>query len=395
MCRTIIFYLIAVTVVCGCAGKSPVSPGSDLLVQASAANVPGSDGPYRLWGEWTWYINAAHDQIEVVPKREGRFHLNAMKFLESYCTDCLKILAIKNNGDGTVDISVEITHPFKGHPEYTGFDVKGILMFSGSYEYQSVFTELPPYPEPYRISWRLKGDPEVMNPDGWTMRWSPTWDSGSDMPIFNYWPGKFSVGTPTANLNGFKNFYTSEERHMFAVDSSVERTYTVWLPFGKPIVAGYAVEACWEPATKQPVTDPLNDFPYSANQPEPYLFNLIVNNGNPITDDSCCGKNPLDCSDIRFEYASWGGIPIGDPPDANTYICYIRPTGYGESAGVGPLLECSPEIPGSYWESGDGWGDYYENGDYRCVVYCFDSSSTPLTNKNGVPDIYDFTVAKE
>ena len=86
-----------------------------------------------------------------IPEREGRFHLNALKFLESYCTDCLKIMGIKNNGDGTIDLTVQITHPFKGHPEYTGLDVKGIIMFNGSHAldtsyYGSNFIDTPSQP---------------------------------------------------------------------------------------------------------------------------------------------------------------------------------------------------------------------------------------------------------
>jgi len=386
MARSIILIMVAALVVCGCADKSPVSPGTNILIQQSAGNEAGPDGPYRLWSEWTWYISAAHDGVEIVPKRASRFHLNALKFLESYCTDCLKILAIKDNGDGTVDIDVKITHPFNGHPEYTGFDVKGILMFSGSYEYPSHYEALPPYPDPFRISWRLKGDPELMNSDGWTMRWSPTWDSGSDLPIFNYLPGKFSTGTPTANLNGFKNFYTHEERHMFAVDSSVVRTYTVWLPAGQPIVAGYAVEACWEPPIKEPVTDPLNDFPYSANQPEPYLFNLVINNGNPITDDTCCGDPLYDCSDLRVECAAWYGFVFGW--DGNTYLTYLKPN--GDINAPGPLLFCDPELQDAYYTIGKDFSYGLENGVYREIVMFREM----WVLEKIVLDIYDFEIAK-
>ena len=130
--------------------------------------------------------------------REARFHLNALKFLESYCSDCLKITQIKNNGDGTIDLTVQITHPFKGFPQFTGFDVKGILMFDGSYQ---VYNDNPWHnmqlPEPfYLVSWRQMGDPEVLNADGYTPRWSPVWDQGSDQPMFNDWPGKYVSGLP-------------------------------------------------------------------------------------------------------------------------------------------------------------------------------------------------------
>ena len=83
--------------------------------------------------------------------------------------------------------------------------------------------------------------------------------------------------------------YSHEERHMFSVDSEVYRTYTIYMP-SDTIVAGYAVEACWEEPLVMPVTNPLDDFPVTANQTEAYYFKYFVNNGEVITDcDTCCG----------------------------------------------------------------------------------------------------------
>jgi hypothetical protein len=259
------------------------------------------------------YINETHEKIDVVPRRQGRFHLNALKFLESYCTNCLKITGLKNNGDGTVDLTVQLTHPFPGMAQYTGFDVKGIIMFNGSYlinigEYWPVYPWIPPV----RLSWKEAGDPEVLNADGYTPRWSPSFDSGSDLPIFNYWEGKYSTGVPNAHLNAYLDYYSLENRHVFLCNDHLSRTYRIWLPPGQPVVAGYAVEACWEPPTKMPVTDPVNDFPTSANQPEAYHFKYIVNNGEVITDpENCCGKN-FECSDLRIECKWWNPIPLCD-----------------------------------------------------------------------------------
>lgn len=130
--------------------------------------------------------------------------------------------------------------------------------------------------------------------------------SDSTRPIFNYWKGKYSYGTPTANLNAFLNFYTDKERHMFRVDGEVERTYKIYLPPGQ-LTAGYAVDACWDAPTKTPVTDPLNDFPISANQPEPYFYRYVVNNDKPIDFKPCCGA-PQDCSELRHEIGKWYGV---------------------------------------------------------------------------------------
>jgi hypothetical protein len=291
----------------------------------------------------------------LVPVRNARFHLNALKFLEEYCTDCLKIVSLKNNGDSTVDLTVRITHPFPGLPQYTGFDVKGIIMFDGSWEREG-YQYYPPYPEPFRVSWRKLGDPQLLNADGYTIRWSPWYDSGSDLPIFNYWEGKYATGTPTANVNGYLNFYTHENRHMFYTDGSVNRTYKIWLPPGEPVTAGYAVEACWEPPTVTPVTDPASDFPITANQVEAYEFRFVLNNGEPITDPDCCGEKN-DPTEAYMVAKRWSGEAIhGFAYFTDSYIC----KGYGW-----PL--CGDEWPDMFCAD-MFFAELYDSGDYIGVA---------------------------
>ena len=352
----------------GCGARSPVAPEPASLDNASfSGDTPLAqavgDGPYRLWGEWTFFLDAEHERVDVIPRRQGRFHLNALKFLEEYCTDCLEILEIKNNGDGTIDLTVRIRHPFLGFPEYTGFDVKGIMIFNGSYEFPYDSNKFP-LPRPFfRISWRQLGDPEVLNPDGYTPRWSPNWDSGSDLPIFNYWEGKYASGVPNADLNAYLDFYSHEERHIFLTDSQVQRTYQIWLPPGKPVVAGYAVEACWEPPTVTPVRNPFADFPVSANQPEAYYFRYVVNNGEEIAD---CDEWPFmgwDCSVMYVEVAQWGGITSDD-----MFRRFEPDGGWG---GFG-ILDCDPPMENRFGAKHMAACEF-GNGTHRgvCVNYRF------------------------
>ncbi|HEX9744332.1 MAG TPA: hypothetical protein VGB30_02800 [bacterium] len=302
------FYSLALAIMLGgcAAGNSVLPPINELSAPQAMQTV--DDGNHMLWGEWEFFIDSTHENIDVVPKRAGRFHLNALKFLEEYCTNCLKVTNTKNNGDSTIDLTVQIRHPFPGHPEYTGFDVKGIIMFNGSWT-KTGFSAYPPWPEPFRVSWRNLGDPQLLNTDGYTLRWSPSYDSGSTMPIFNYWEGKYANGTPTANLNGYLNFYTDENRHMFSHDGAVYRTYEIWLPPGQPVIAGYAVEALWEMPTVMPVTNPAVDFPLSANQSEPYEFYIVLNEGNVITDPEikCCSHVH---EEIYARVKQWGGVNV-------------------------------------------------------------------------------------
>ena len=367
-----IFLLLARAMVALSCARNPTSPPAvdpHSAPQMSAARSDVTDeGPYRLWGEWTFYINENHDGVDVVPKRDLHFHLNALRFLEDYCKDCVTIQSIRKRGDGTIDLTVRITHPFSGFPQFTGFDVKGIMMFNGSYEYPIAgdaddFPRIPVEGPFFRASWKEVGDPEVLNPDGYTFRWNPEWDSGSSQPIFNYWQGKYATGIPTAHINAFLNYYSHEERHMFAHDRSVSGTYHIWLPPG-PVVAGYAVEACWEPPTVVPVTDPLTDFPITANQPEPYLFENIANEGEPVTEceDCCRGFVPEDCYRFRFRYKEWVNHRYG------THWLYRPAPVFGGNGAPSWFWIPCPEHEG--WFTGNGIGTCpYGNGIHRFFTF--------------------------
>jgi len=361
--RYILIFAVCGMMVLGCGHGAPVVPDETCPQDLSACQSGTNDeGPYRLWGEWDLYISADHERVEAVPKRTARFHLNALKFLEETCRDCLQILSVRNNYDGTIDLTIRITHPFNGFPQYTGFDVKGIIMFDGSYEYPipSLDTRIPVDGDFFRVSWKEYGDPEILNPDGYTFRWNPEWDEGSSRPILNYWPGRWSNGTPTAHINAFLNFYSHEERHMFAHDRSVTRTYHIWLP-PEPIVAGYAVEACWEPPTVTPVTDPLTDFPVTANQPEPYLFEVIINDGMPVTQcDGCCiGFIPLQCDISRFHFKEWTENEWGE-----ILLYRVPPLDGGEGYPEQIWMPCSEY---ESWHTGAGIASIcsYGNGIHR------------------------------
>ena len=362
--RYILIFAVLGMMVLGCAQGTPVVPDETSTPDLSAAQSGAIDeGPYRLWGEYDLYISADHERVDVVPKRTARFHLNALKFLEETCRNCLQILSVKNNYDGTIDLTIRITHPFNGYPQYTGFDVKGIIMFDGSYEYalSSTNKKIPVEGDFFRVSWKEYGDPEILNPDGYTFRWNPEWDEGSSRPILNYWPGRWSNGTPTAHINAFLNFYSHEERHMFAHDRSVTRTYHIWLP-PEPIVAGYAVEACWEPPTVTPVTDPLTDFPFSANQPEPYLFEVVMNDGIPVTNcEECCqGYTSEYCCQYRWRFLEWQSQIFG------THLIFSYKDGEGYGAADNLWWDCT-ESEG--WLTSFGISACpYGNGNHRFLT---------------------------
>ncbi|MCX6644820.1 MAG: hypothetical protein NTY09_00460, partial [bacterium] len=236
------------------------------------------------------------------------------------------------------------------------------------------------------------GDPEVVNADGYKPRWSPQWDEGSDMPIYKYWKGKYSSGTPNADLNAFLNFYSQEERHMFTVDSTVSRTYRIYMPTDN-IVAGYAIEACWEPPSVMPVTNPLEDFPITANQTEAYRFHFVVNNGEVITDcESCCGQFQNSCDYLHIELGYypelWEDIPFGYP--ARVYIHFPPPGDIGQSGDHG-VIPCDN---GWFYLTGGMDSCCYGNGTFRIVAF---NHGSKADGSDIVPtfiayDVFDYTV---
>ena len=381
--------LVAIAVGCAHDATAPVAP--DALAPGTTmtqCNATVEDN-HRLWAEFTLFIDAERERVDVVPRRDMHLHLNSLKFLEDYCKNCLEIISIKNNGDSTIDLTVGISHPFPGYPEYTGFDVKGIIMFNGSYEIDTHFVKNLPVPESCMVSWRELGDPEVINPDGYEFRWSPVYESGSDMPIFNYWPGRNSNGLPNTALNAYLNFYTDEQRHMFKTGCRVTRTYKIWLPPREPVIAGYAVEACWEPPLVTPVTDPLIDFPASANQPEPWHFDVIVNNGEPIVQHSgCCGAPPPNgCDSLRLDIRDWDDVK-------NTHITWWYWPG-DPTTDTWMYAPCTEEYDGFY--ASFIRLDNYSLGNYRHLVMSFEARPTPpdYGMHDIVFDLMDFTIIEE
>jgi len=374
MCRTVTFIAICMTIVVGCASQTPVDPRIDPSNPGLSQQTDSiGKGPHRLWGEWNLYFNAAHDGVDLAPRREARFHLNTLKFLESYCIDCLKITSIKNNGDGTINLTLSITHPFKGHPEYTGFDVKGIIMFQGSHEIPENMAKMPLYPQNYHLSWRLMGDPELLNADGYTYFWSPWYDSGSTMPMFSYWPGKYANGIPSANVNGYLNFYSSENRHMFETGKTVSRVYHISLPPG-PVTAGYAVDACWEPPTATPVTDPAKDFPFSANQPELYHFKIVINDGMPVTAGCCLD---ITVHQARAEVDEWYRLSTANLPEGNNVGMWNEEISWSKG-GTGLWFQCDnvPDHPD--WGCLSGYPlSSHPNGEYQIFAYEYHDKIPP------------------
>lgn len=283
--------------------------GPSMSNESEVLEVPAGSvidyGENILWGYYGIEIASDGSYADIIPNRSINWrwgiHLNALKFLESDpCTTCVSTSNVQKLPNGDVSVDVSITHPFKD-PAFTGFDVRGIIMFPGSQvipdEKLRELAGLPPLVTGLKARWatHLKGDAELMNTDGYTSAFSPDemhdswitedpWELGiDDLPIFGYYPGIFASGQNISTIHGYKHFWSNEIRHMFEVNKTVTRTYIIRPPSAGPIEASYAVYAHWFEPDVVPVVNPAEDFPPQANSPLPYEF--WVTQDEPIDPD--------------------------------------------------------------------------------------------------------------
>jgi len=300
----LIFPLAFLLVAIGCGGGSsaPTAPGvtTDGSVPPPASRtapdldaVPGDyqdltdgtshplqgqklQGPRALWGLYEILIDPDKNTFEIVPLRSPTLHLNVLKFLEpNGKVGMVQLVGGLNwNIDKTVlDLDIRLVHPFPGALQFSGFDVKGILITRGAFTGLSDPDLVMSGPDQLRL----------MNPDGYTRWWNPREFPGNN--IFSYRDGalgmKDSVWQFSSTLNGYKYFCDSlgandpvenldrDDRGVFRAGSNNIRHYTISVPTLGQLRYNYAIDASWEPPLTKPPVVP-DDFPIEANQPEPW-----------------------------------------------------------------------------------------------------------------------------
>lgn len=245
---------------CASNNSAPTVPSQPDTV----SNRYTSSFSHNLWLYREILIDPVTLNTEILPARDVTPHWNILSWLEtSPCTDCFKLAGITPKGNGVLQISIEITHPFV-NPLFTGFDVRGIVMFEGNQTFPAgglVTSDC------------TLGTGELLNADGYTTLFNYSTLGSGPGGLHGYIPGKKSSPTPPdATLNGFKRFESydiSNTRNAFYAGDHVFADYEVDMP-DSAFIIGYAVDANWVGPTTTPVTDPINDFPPEANMPEPW-----------------------------------------------------------------------------------------------------------------------------
>ncbi len=356
-CSIPIFFVVLTTVVAvSCSSTNARNGATDLPTIPGLSDESGGNslGSVRLlWGYYLIEYDPIEETAEVIPVRGVANHWNVLTWLQDGpCTNCLAVPSITDSGHDTLLCDVCITHPFP-NPNLTGFDVRGIVMFDGSYEYP--VAEL-------NASDRSAGDGEVINADGYTtLYWSGTEGSGPG-GLEGYTRGRFATEqAPNGQLNAFKRYVSDDvdnTRNAFYAGDAVTVTYDIDMPEGG-FVLGYAVDACWAPASSKPVTDPMTDFPPEANCPEPWK--IVVTEtpiGLGLTDHGGSVRLTVDVYDYQGRDSH--KAPTIEIPD------------------FGPI---APEIP--WLEDGDGYSRYQNTigsfgldvGEHRCLITVEDNEN--------------------
>jgi hypothetical protein len=232
---------------------------------------------HQLWGYFNIFVDPSSNSNEVVPLRLASDHWNVLKFLDNGpCTNCVKITGITDSDHDTKLVTVSVKHPFPS-PNLTGFDVRGIAMFTGSHLFPT---------SGLTISDKSLGQPELINADGFTTLYNIITIGKGPGGLQGYHKGKFATqNMPDTKLNGFKRFESAgaaNTRSAFYAGQTITKVYDIDMPH-QAFFLGYAVDASWAPPINKPVTDPMADFPQLANCYEPYCINVKMND-NTLTD---------------------------------------------------------------------------------------------------------------
>jgi len=283
-------FLLFITMACSNGQDiSPTDPSSgDSISNAYAPNsmlttagVQEAAAGRYLWGYWDMYWDPETQELTAVPVRDTQVHINILRFLEdTLCETCLVIGDNEFNVDGDLEVEIGIIHPIDYDGKYvqevfTGFDVRGIAIFEGTYYFDE---------NGVKISYEPNDEYTLVDPDGYTRLWSPAEfppDPVDGRPIFEYYPAKYEVDgiDMTTTLNPYMAFFTMAERRVFESAGHDERIFTIRFPgdpFSVPLKFGYAVDTSWAKPANIDAPEVPEDFPMNANSWEAYRLMAVV-----------------------------------------------------------------------------------------------------------------------
>jgi len=291
---TAIIFSIFIVSGCGSAGN-PTVPSDPLSQAQNASSHPGRSN----LGLWQFRIDPDNKTVDVYPLRTVMTHMNGLAFMEPPAGALLGIDQVVDFQPGEMTLDIKLTHPYASLKKTAAFDVCGILISHGSMDFP-LFT---------KYKWPGTDVVHLKNPDGYTRWWNPIeFPANEALPHTGYVDGL--LGTPnetgqfTATLNPYKYFATDltdpegtldtldhDRRGVFEPGTSCIRRYVIGFTPGS-LVFNYAVDANWfPPVPSGPGGDVIipDDFPASANRPEPYYIE-VKNINNTLAYDTSAGS---------------------------------------------------------------------------------------------------------
>jgi formylglycine-generating enzyme required for sulfatase activity len=256
----------------GCSTSNPISPNASLETELRNSQNSSNRAIISIG---TISISEDRSSVELLPDRSSDLHLNVVKLLEGKaCDNCLTIEDFAVTSQGILHCNVTLTHPFPGLKQYTGFDVRAIVVTNSDYT----------FPLSGRSVSRNGDHLKMVYADGYTNVFNPTeFPSDPDVQAaLRYIKGKKSVGDDlSATLNPYIVYMRDSERRHFPAGQAETNKFMFQLPSG-PIEFGYIVDVCWTPVSGQ-VNNPVEDFPQEANCLEAYQ--TFTRQGAGLTDD--------------------------------------------------------------------------------------------------------------
>jgi len=335
----------------GCATASPVIPGysptGDTNPSVASSSVTGG---HMLWGTWEFAVDLENGTVDAVPLRSADLHFNVVPLLkEGVPGTNLTFSNVLIDGPGhTMQIDVTLEHPFPLLVQIPGFDVRGIFITRGDDYYVETANAILTGPS----------EPRLVNADGYTRWWNPLEFNGP--PLLGYtdgfWGAKEGAAGFASTLYGYKYFADGlqpldslddlnvSDRGVFRPGSSNTRRYLI--DFGSDatnwLIFNYAVDACWgklpgwEPGNEPPELP--EDFPLSANCPEPYRIR-VSENVNSLSATTAAGTTGG--ISLNIDVFDWQALdPVSSVPMEVTDV-FIEVPSYG----IAPVL--ATVVPGS------------------------------------------------
>ena len=218
----LLVFILAVFFISGCSnGANPVIPppdeigsmpddipmNEDTLSQSDAVYLTGTTDDYSTYqGAWAIGLVSIDPETlkgEILPARNSRaigdvFDADLTQYLiKNPCIDCLQMGQMNVTVDGNIVVEFIVRHPFSdinSRPDLHGFDVRGIVITEGTFEFSHTYVHLPDQTTEF-----AKGNINLLlNADGHTSHF----DSLAENPKYFGSPRYYD-----GNINGYKRFF--------------------------------------------------------------------------------------------------------------------------------------------------------------------------------------------